>query len=116
MSRLVKDQIMSSDAQRRDHRSQESTGHESDLVSFSTNLGRFSVRDILVTDQSRMIVSRMEELVFKSLKRNEAGQYECSAENGIGSSLKKRITVSVTGTSFDTFKFSALFDTLRFFS
>ena len=75
-----------------------------------------SILDTFVSDQSKSIVSTTEELRFNPMRKQDASKYECLAENGIGSSLTKRIAVSVTGTSFDTFKFSALFDTLRFFS
>ena len=43
--------------------------------------------DTFVTDQSRYVVSTTEELQFNPMRRDEAGQYECSAENGVGSSL-----------------------------
>ena len=63
-------------------------------------------------DQS-YIVSTTEELQFNPMRREDGSEYECLAENGIGSSLKQTNHGFSHGYKFDSFKFSALFDTLR---
>ena len=56
------------------------------------------------------------------MRKQDAGQYECTAENGAGSSLSKRVFVSVTGNcpqfEFPTISSSfasSLLDTMRRF-
>ena len=43
------------------------------------------------------IISTSDELVIQVQGRNSTGEFECTAENGIGKALSKRIQIKLIG-------------------
>ena len=72
-----------------DHRNQESFGRKSPMVSFDTSFLAIYLYSVLDSDGSKFIVSTMEELQFSPMRKEDGSDYECSAENGVGSSLSQ---------------------------
>ena len=52
---------------------------------------------VLNSGGSKQLLSTSQELKLNQMKKEDSSEYECTAENGVGPSLTKRISVSVTG-------------------
>ena len=83
---------------------------EKDVVRFVLPLifGHHYKHDFLNLDGSKYVVSLAEDLTFDPMRKEDAGDYECTADNGIGPGLSKKITVSVTGDMFSFSNFALL--------
>ncbi|GFU50491.1 titin [Nephila pilipes] len=53
------------------------------------------------TEHKEMILGNGETLTFDSLKITDGGVYECEANNGVGSPLKKFVVLGIRGTIWD---------------